>query len=95
MTVPSDRQRALFSEACNLLARKILEDERTIGVGFPYVTAESGAWRTMPASRSAGYDGDAWSHGNWFCGFWVGLLLGVCAAGIAGWEDFISNLSIV
>ena len=75
MTVPSDRQRALFSEACNLLARKILEDERTIGVGFPYVTAESGAWRTMPASRSAGYDGDAWSHGNWFCGFWVGLLL--------------------
>ena len=28
----------------------------------------------MPASLSAGYDGDAWSHGNWFCGFWVGLL---------------------
>ena len=29
----------------------------------------------MPASRSAGYAGDAWSHGNWFCGFWVGLHL--------------------
>jgi unsaturated chondroitin disaccharide hydrolase len=29
---------------------------------------------TLPASLSAGYNGAAWSHGNWFCGFWVGLL---------------------
>ena len=29
----------------------------------------------MPASLSAGCSGDAWSHGNWFCGFWVGLLV--------------------
>ena len=52
-----------------------MEDEATIGVGFPYVTEESGAWRTMPASLSAGYSGGSWSHGNWFCGFWVGLLI--------------------
>ncbi len=31
----------------------------------------------MPAARSAGYAGAAWSHGNWFCGFWVGLLLAI------------------
>ena len=29
----------------------------------------------MPASLSAGYTGEAWSHGNWLCGFWVGVLL--------------------
>ena len=29
----------------------------------------------MSAGISAGYDGDAWSHGNWFCGFWVGMPL--------------------
>ena len=71
----TSRQRTLFSDALDLLATKILEDEATIGVAFPYVTDEGGAWRTMPASLSAGYAGDAWSHGNWFCGFWVGLLL--------------------
>ena len=75
VSTPSDEQRALFSGALDLLAKKILEDEATIGVAFPYVTEESGAWRTMPASLSAGYSGDAWSHGNWFCGFWVGLLI--------------------
>ena len=75
-TVPTlaEAQRALFSGALDVLATKILEDEATIGVAFPYVTEEGGAWRTMPASLSAGYSGDAWSHGNWFCGFWVGLL---------------------
>ena len=57
------------------MAKKLVEDERTLGVEFPYVTAPDGSWRTMPASRSAGYAGDAWSHGNWFCGFWVGLHL--------------------
>ena len=41
----------------------------------PYVTAPDGSWRTMPASRSAGYAAGAWSHGNWFCGFWIGLHL--------------------
>ena len=75
MTVLSQHQHTLFSGALDLLARKMLEDEATIGVAFPYATGPGGAWRTMPASRSAGYDGAAWSHGNWFCGFWVGLLI--------------------
>ncbi len=69
-------RRAAYGEALDLLARKLAEDERRIGVEFPYVTAPDGSWRTLPASLSAGYDaGGAWSHGNWFCGFWVGLLL--------------------
>lgn len=65
----------LFLDALDHCARKVLEDEPTLGVYFPYVTVPSGAWATMPASASAGYSGDNWSHGNWFCGFWVGLLL--------------------
>ena len=73
--MPTADQRALFAGALDLLASKILEDEARIGVAFPYVTEEDGAWRTMPASLSAGYSGDAWGHGNWFCGFWVGLLV--------------------
>ncbi|WP_020188255.1 glycoside hydrolase family 88 protein [Methylopila sp. 73B] len=64
-----------FAAALDLLARKTLADEATIGVSFPYVTGPDGAWRTLPASWSAGYSGADWSHGNWFCGFWVGLLL--------------------
>src|SRR6185437_7961093 len=66
---------ATYENALDLLAGKLLEDESHLGVEFPYVTDESGAWRTMPASRSAGYSGADWSHGNWFCGFWVGLLV--------------------
>jgi unsaturated chondroitin disaccharide hydrolase len=62
------------TEVLDLLCKKLLEDEGRIGVGFPYVTHPDGSWDTMLASRSAGYDGVAWSHGNWFCGFWVGLL---------------------
>lgn len=65
----------LFLEAIDLNASKILADESRLGVNFPYVTLPSGAWDTMPASRSAGYQGANWSHGNWFCGFWVGLLI--------------------
>ncbi|WP_407180034.1 glycosyl hydrolase [Bradyrhizobium sp. STM 3562] len=65
----------LFLDALDLCARKLLEDEPTLGVSFPYVTLPSGAWATMPASVSAGYRDGSWSHGNWFCGFWVGLLL--------------------
>ncbi len=71
----SEQQRSDFEEALDLMVRKTVEDERRIGIEFPYVTNDAGAWRTWPASVSAGYDGDAWSHGNWFCGFWVGLLL--------------------
>ncbi len=71
----SKRQRHLLDEALDLLPAKLAEDEATIGVEFPYVTEADGSWRTMPASVSAGYSGKAWSHGNWFCGFWVGLLL--------------------
>lgn len=62
-------------EPLDLLARKVLEDEKTFGMSFPYVTNPDGAWLTMPASTLAGYRGDGWDHGNWFCGFWVGLLL--------------------
>lgn len=75
MGLISKARRTLYTEALDLLAHKIAEDEMRIGVEFPYVTGEDGAWRTLPASLSAGYQGDAWSHGNWFCGFWVGLLL--------------------
>ncbi len=65
----------LYSEALNLLAVKIAEDDSSLGPEFPYVTGAEGAWRTLPAELSAGYDGENWSHGNWFCGFHVGLLL--------------------
>lgn len=75
MKLLSERQERLFNEALNLLADKLVQDEKTIGIEFPYVTASDGAWQTMLASESAGYSGGAWSHGNWFCGFWVGLLL--------------------
>ena len=56
------------STQIRLLAKKLDKD-------FPYVTKPDGSWDTLPASLSAGYDGDKWSHGNWFGGFWVGLLL--------------------
>lgn len=74
MALMDDRILARSREALDLLARKLIEDEARIGVEFPYVTDPSGAWRTLPASRSAGYGPTGWSHGNWFCGFWVGLL---------------------
>ena len=61
--------------ALDLLARKILDDEKQLGVEFPYVTDPGGTWRTMLASVSAGYGPRGWAHGNWFCGFWVGLLV--------------------
>ncbi len=64
-----------INQALDLIARKTLEDEKTIGAAFPYVTLPDGSWDTMSAAISAGYTGDNWSHGNWFCGFWVGLLL--------------------
>lgn len=64
-----------YGEALELLGRKLLEDEATIGAAFPYATDASGRWRTLPASLSAGYQDEAWSHGNWFSGFWIGLLL--------------------
>lgn len=64
-----------YGEALALLGQKLLEDEAAIGAAFPYVTDPSGQWRTLPASWSAGYQGQAWSHGNWFSGFWIGLLL--------------------
>jgi unsaturated chondroitin disaccharide hydrolase len=73
--VLSAERKEAYGAALDLLATKIAEDEHVIGLGFPYVTAPDGSWRTMRASRSAGYTGGAWSHGNWFCGFWVGLHL--------------------
>lgn len=68
-------QQKVFTEVLDLMARKVAEDERTLGVEFPHVTAPDGSWIKLPASLSAGYTGAAWSHGNWLCGFWVGLLL--------------------
>ena len=64
-----------IGEALDLVARKTLADDAQLGTDFPYVTDPTGAWKTLPASLSAGYRADGWSHGNWFCGFWVGLLL--------------------
>jgi unsaturated chondroitin disaccharide hydrolase len=75
MIALTDARADLFRDALDLLSDKLLEDEQSLGVAFPYVTAPDGRWDTMLASVSAGYTGDNWSHGNWFCGFWVGLLL--------------------
>jgi len=68
-------QQQLFTQALDMMVRKVAEDEPTFGVEFPHVTAPDGSWIKVPASLSAGYSGEAWSHGNWLCGFWVGLLL--------------------
>jgi unsaturated chondroitin disaccharide hydrolase len=70
-----EKIRDILREAMDLLIVKLAADEISIGLEFPYATDPRGAWKMMPASLSAGYTGDAWSHGNWFCGFWVGLLL--------------------
>lgn len=70
----SMQQKEIFSRTLARIAQKVADDERTIGVEFPQLTAPDGSWITLPASLSAGYQGQAWSHGNWFCGFWVGLL---------------------
>lgn len=75
MAESKDLRVGRLGEALDLLARKIIDDERQIGIEFPYATDHTGAWRTMPASLSAGYRPEGWTHGNWFCGFWVGLLL--------------------
>lgn len=71
----TDAQHARFSGVLDILAEKVTADETTLGVSFPYVTAEDGSWNCLSAGWSAGYSGESWSHGNWFCGFWVGLLL--------------------
>jgi unsaturated chondroitin disaccharide hydrolase len=67
-------QQSSYRSALDLLAQKLAVDEARIGVEFPHITEPDGRWRTHPASWSAGYTGDAWSHGHWTCGFWVGLL---------------------
>jgi unsaturated chondroitin disaccharide hydrolase len=64
-----------LTEALDLITSKVLEDEAGLGTFFPYVTGPDGRWQTMPASVSAGYSATGWSHGNWFSGFWIGLLL--------------------
>jgi unsaturated chondroitin disaccharide hydrolase len=65
----------LFKEALDLVSAKTLKDDSRLGTAFPYVTDADGSWRTLLASISAGYTPTGWTHGNWFCGFWVGLLL--------------------
>ena len=67
-------QLKLFAKILDQMATKVAEDESTLGVEFPHVTASDGSWVRLPASLSAGYTGNSWSHGNWLCGFWVGLL---------------------
>jgi unsaturated chondroitin disaccharide hydrolase len=74
-SAPSAAQSSLFDRTLARVAQKVAEDEPTLGVEFPHVTAADGSWVKLPASLSAGYSGEAWSHGNWLCGFWVGLLL--------------------
>lgn len=74
MELVTETQREAYTAVLDLLARKLVEDEASIGIEFPYITAPDGHWLTMPASLSAGYSGDKWSHGNWFSGFWIGLL---------------------
>ena len=64
-----------ISAALDLIASKTLEDDQALGTSFPYVTDINGRWKTMRASVSSGYSDTGWSHGNWFCGFWVGLLV--------------------
>jgi unsaturated chondroitin disaccharide hydrolase len=71
----SPPQIRLFDDTLSRVAEKVAEDEPTLGVEFPHVTGADGRWILVPASQSAGYTGEAWSHGNWLCGFWVGLLL--------------------
>jgi unsaturated chondroitin disaccharide hydrolase len=73
-TQATPSQLKLFSRILDQMATKVAEDEPTLGVEFPHVTAPDGAWIRLPASLSAGYTGKSWSHGNWLCGFWVGLL---------------------
>ena len=74
MIAPTLKQSELFNEALDLLVTKVDQDEQTIGLEFPVVTGASGAWRTMPALNTRAYTGEG-SFGNWFCGFWVGMLL--------------------
>ena len=74
MVRPSPKQLEIFDDALDLLVLKIEEDEQAIGRDFPYATGPLGAWRTMPGSRTEAYTGQG-SFGNWFCGFWIGMLL--------------------
>ncbi len=46
----------------------------TLDDEFPYITDPQGRWKYLPADQYAGWAGEEWSHGNWFCGFWIGLL---------------------
>jgi unsaturated chondroitin disaccharide hydrolase len=71
----SGKVRPAVTAVLDLLSTKMAADEQRIGVSFPYVTHPDGSWGTMLASVSAGYQGSAWSHGNWFCGFWIGMLV--------------------
>lgn len=73
-TQATPSQLKLFFRTLDQMAKKVAEDEPTLGVEFPHVTAPDGSWIRLPASLSAGYTGESWSHGNWLCGFWVGLL---------------------
>lgn len=73
--MPTSAQIELFNEVLDRLVEKTAADEPTFGVEFPHVTRPDGSWVTLPASLSAGYSAKGWSHGNWLCGFWVGVLL--------------------
>ncbi|WP_343039271.1 glycoside hydrolase family 88 protein [Microvirga makkahensis] len=86
MNAPSSSH--IYNEPLSILCKKLEEDERTIGTAFPYVTAPDGRWMLMSSSVSAVNHGENWDHGNWFCGFWVGLLLAAYLH--SGDEKFVS-----
>lgn len=87
----SAQRSSRYSQVLDLLAHKLVRAEVQIGVEFPYITDGRGRWLTMPASLSAGYQGDKWSHGNWFGGFWIGLLT---AAYISSGDEKFLNWAI-
>ena len=66
MDIPSD----IWSQ----IAATIRRTAEALDEEFPYVTDTQGKWKCLPANRYAGWAGEEWSHGNWFCGFWTGLL---------------------
>lgn len=66
-------KRRLFDSILDRTAEKVAEDEARLGMRFPHFADPD--WRTLPATLSAGYGPNGWNHGNWTCGFWIGILL--------------------
>lgn len=54
-------------------AEKLLRQRRDFGAASPHVT-QGPYWGLLDIQDRAGWEGDRWSHGNWTCGFWPGVL---------------------